>query len=88
MKYTLALDPKATKGGGSSLASEKSILYLVGGMPDGDWASIANSSPVVGTDWQIKRRSADSSEGEWTGHYESAEDALAALQSEIDQTHP
>jgi len=56
-------------------------------MPDGDWATIANTNAKVVNDWQIGRKPADDGLVDWTGHYGSADEALAVLQSEIDQTH-
>jgi hypothetical protein len=89
VKYTLTLDPKATEGSGSRLTSDdKIIVYPVCGMPDGDWATIANTNAKVVNDWQIGRKPADDGLVDWTGHYGSADEALAVLQSEIDQTHP
>ena len=55
------------------------IGYRVAGMPDGKWARIANWRAPYGNDWQVVQISADNKASEWTGHYESAKDALADL---------
>lgn len=55
------------------------ISYRVGGMPDGRTARIANFAGPDGNDWQIMRINADNTQNDWSGHYESVEDALVAL---------
>lgn len=49
--------------------------YRVGGLPDGTTARIA----YFGSEWRVMRVVDDSRPADWSGHYASAEDALAAL---------
>jgi hypothetical protein len=58
--------------------------YRVGGMPDGKTARIANFRAPNGNDWRIMRTNADNTQTDWTGHYQSVEDALAALQQDCE----
>jgi len=51
-------------------------------MPDGKTARIANFGAPNRNDWRIMRVNADNPQSDWTGHYESVEDALAALQQD------
>jgi hypothetical protein len=53
-------------------------------MPDGKWARIANFGAPDRGGWRIMRINADNTQTERTGHYESAEAALAVLQKEFD----
>jgi hypothetical protein len=54
--------------------------YEVDGLPLGERASIAEDG--VSHRWQILRTK-DGVQGNWTGDYETAVDALAALQEEF-----
>jgi hypothetical protein len=49
-------------------------------MPDGGTARKSNFRAPIRNDWRIMRINADNTQTDWTGHYESAADALAALQ--------
>lgn len=57
---------------------DRTTSYDVHGLPQGQRAVIAD----MGERWQILRTKDDVA-GDWQGSYASAEDALAALQSEI-----
>jgi hypothetical protein len=65
---------------GPLYAGGQVIVYRVGGMPDGTTARIANFGTSGKDDWRIMRINGDNTQSKWTGHYESVEDALAALQ--------
>ncbi|MBZ5593784.1 MAG: hypothetical protein LAP39_16220 [Acidobacteriia bacterium] len=80
MQYSLTLHEDASFRRGPVYASGPVIVYRVGGMPDGKTAKIANFGAPNRNDWRIMRISADNTQTDWTGHYESVEDALAALQ--------
>src|SRR5204863_9509675 len=67
---------------GAVYAGGQVIGYRVGGMPDGKTARIANFGAPNRNDWRIMRVNADNPQSDWTGHYESVEDALAALQQD------
>jgi hypothetical protein len=54
--------------------------YKVGGMSDGKTARIANFGAPNYNDWQIMRIYADNSQDEWTGSYDSAQEALVILE--------
>jgi hypothetical protein len=53
-------------------------------MPDGRTARIANFGAPNRNEWRIMRINADNAQTDWTGDYESIEDALAALQREYE----
>jgi len=61
----------------------QAIGYRVGGMPDGKTARIANFGAPIRNDWRIMRINADNSQTDWTGHYETVEDALDALRQTV-----
>jgi hypothetical protein len=54
-------------------------LYDVCGLPTGERASVAENAKS--RRWQILRTK-DAATGDWTGDYETAQDALAVLQKE------
>lgn len=54
-------------------------MYEVGGLPPGERALISET-PTKGT-WEILRINNDVHHGDWAGRYESAWNALAALQA-------
>jgi hypothetical protein len=80
MLDTFTLHEDAWLRDGPVYAGGQVIGYRVGGMPDGKTARIANLGAPNGNDWCIMRINSDNSQSEWTGHYASIEDALAALQ--------
>jgi len=82
MQYTFTLHEDAWFRDGPTYASGQVIGYRVGGMPDGTTARIANFGAPSRNDWQIIRINADNTQTHWTGHYESIDDALAALQQD------
>ena len=82
MLYTFTLHADAWLRDGPVYASGPVIGYRVGGMPDGKTARIANFGAPNRNDWRIMRVNADNPQSDWTGHYESVEDALAALQQD------
>ena len=67
---------------GPVYAGAKVIVYRVGGMPDGKTARIANFGAPNSNDWRIMRVNGDNTQDHWTGHYDSIEGALAALQQD------
>jgi len=80
MQYTFTLHEDAWLRDGPIYASGPVIGYRVGGLPDGTTARIANFGAPNGKNWRIMRINADNTQTDWTGDYESVEDALAALQ--------
>jgi len=56
------------------------IGYRVGGLRDGGTARIANFGAPNRNDWRIMRIAPDNTQSDWSGHFESVEDALATLQ--------
>lgn len=57
--------------------------YRVGGMPDGRTARIANFGAPERNDWRIMWINPDNTQSDWAGHYESAQEALAAIQQTV-----
>jgi hypothetical protein len=82
MQHTFTLHEDARFGDGPVLAGGQIIGYRVGGMPDGKTARIANFGAPNRNDWRIMRINADNTQTDWTGHYESVEDALTALRQD------
>jgi hypothetical protein len=81
MQYTLTLHEDAWLRDGPVFASGRVTGYRVGGMPDGRTARIANFGAPSRNDWRIMLRiNSDNTQSSWTGHFESVEEALAALQ--------
>jgi hypothetical protein len=80
MQSTLTLHEDQWLGWGPNLAEAEVSGYRVGGMADGSTARIANFGAPDRNDWRIMRINADNTQSGWTGHYESAEEALASLQ--------
>ena len=80
MVYTFTLHEDEWLRDGPVYGSGQVTGYRVGGMPDGKTARIGNFGAPTGNDWRIMRINADNTQTGWTGHYESVEDALAALQ--------
>jgi hypothetical protein len=81
MKIILTLHEDAWSRTGSVFASGPVAGYRVGGMSVGETARIANFGAPNRNDWRIMRIKGEA-QSEWTGHYASAESALAALQKE------
>ena len=82
LQYTFTLHEDAWLRDGPVYAGGQVTGYRVGGMPDGKTARIANFGAPNRNDWRIMRINADNTPTDWTGHYESVEDALAALQQD------
>jgi hypothetical protein len=78
MQYSVTLHEDMWDRERSIYASGRVIGYRVGGLPDGTTARIANFRGY----WQIMRINGDNTQSDWSGHYESAEEALAALQKD------
>jgi len=83
MLYTLTLHEDAWFRSESEYESHLVMGYRVGGMPDGKTGRIANFGAPNRDDWRIMRINADNTQSDWAGHYESAEEALAALQQNL-----
>ena len=82
MQYTFTLHEDAWLRDGPVYAGGQAIGYRVGGMPDGKTARIANFGAPNQNDWHIMRISADNTQSDWEGPYESVEDALVALRQD------
>jgi hypothetical protein len=82
MQYTITLHEDGWLRKGPVFASGQVTGYRVGGMPDGKTARIANFGAPNCNDWRIMRINANNTQTDWTGHYESVEDALMALQQD------
>ena len=82
MLYTFTLHEDAWLRDGPVFAAGQVAGYRVGGMPNGKTARIANFGAPNRNDWRIIRINADNTQTDWTGHYESVEDALAELQKD------
>jgi hypothetical protein len=80
MQSTFTLHEDGWLRDGPVYASGQVIGYRVGGMPDGRTARIANFGAPNRNDWRIMRINGDNTQADWTGHYESLEEVLAALQ--------
>jgi len=81
MPETFTLYEDAWFRNGPVYASGPAVGYRVSGLPNGKTARIANfGAPPDRNNWRIMWINADNSQGEWTGHYTSVEEALAALQ--------
>ena len=80
MTHTFTLHEDMWLRQGSKFGTGTVTGYRVGGMPDGKTARIANFGAPNRQDWRILRINTDNTQGEWTGHYQSVDDALAALQ--------
>lgn len=82
MQYTFTLHEDAWLRDGPVYAGGEVIGYRVGGMPDGKTARIRNFGAPNRNDWGIMRINGDNTQTDWIGHYESVDDALAALQQD------
>jgi hypothetical protein len=83
MKFTFTLHEDAWLRDGAEFASGEVVGYRVGGMPDGTTARIANFGAPNRNDWRILRIRPDNTQTDWTGHYESVQEALADLQRDF-----
>ena len=84
MKRTLSLKPVARSRNGVEYATGPVMLYEVEGLPEDQKISIRNTSPATQEPvWQIGAHSRGR-ETRWTGTSETAEEALAQLQEELD----
>jgi hypothetical protein len=86
MQSSFTLHEDAWLRDGPVFASGQVTGYRVGGMPDGKTARIANFGAPNRNDWRIMRINADNTQTDWTGHFESMEDALADLQRDYEYT--
>ena len=82
MKHRLILYEDEHVYDGPVMANGTIRSYRVG-MPPGEEAKIVNYGAPNRNNWQILRIKG-TNKGKWTGHYESAEAALAVLQKEFD----
>jgi hypothetical protein len=82
MQYTFTLHKDMWLRDGPVYEGGRVIGYRVGGLPNGKTARLANFGAPNGNDWRIMRINADNTQSDWTGHYQSVEDALAALQQD------
>jgi hypothetical protein len=80
MLYTLTLHEDAWLREEPVYSGGQVTGYRAGGLPDGTTARIANFGAPNRNDWRIMRINPDNTQTDWIGHYQSVEDALAALQ--------
>jgi hypothetical protein len=80
MLHTFTLHEDAWFRDEDVFANGQVTVYRVGGMPDGKTARIANFGAPNRNDWRIMRINGDNTQTGWSGHYESVDEALAALQ--------
>jgi len=87
MKYKLTLKPVARSRTGVEYGTGPVMLYEIEGLPEGQEISIRNVRPATQEPvWQIGTHKMGR-ETRWTGNSETAEDALAQLQEELDSVH-
>ena len=82
MTYPLMPQEDAWLSDGPVYKSGAAIGYRITGMPEGEEARIANFAGPDQPDWRLLRTSGGKS-GDWSGHYETVQDALVALQMEL-----
>jgi len=84
VKYKLTLKPIASSRTGVEYGTGPVMLYEVEGLPEGQKISIRNVRPTTQEAvWQVGAHSRGR-EPRWTGTSETAEEALAQLQEELD----
>jgi hypothetical protein len=84
VKYKLTLKPIARSRTGVEYGIGPVMLYEVEGLPEGQEISIRNVRPATQEPiWQIGAHNRGSVT-RWTGTSETAEEALARLQEELD----
>ena len=84
MQSKLTLKPIARSRTGAEYGTGPVMLYEVAGLPEGQKISIRNVRPVTQEPvWQIGAH-IKGRETRWTGTFESAEEALAQLQEQLD----
>ncbi len=84
MQSKLTLKPIARSRTGVEYGSGPVMLHEVEGLPEGQKISIRNARPVTQEPvWQIGAH-IKGRETRWTGTFETAEEALARLQEELD----
>ena len=84
MRPTLSLKPIARSRTGVEYGTGPVILYEVEGLADGQKISVRNVRPATQEAvWQIGAHS-KGRETRWTGTFESADEALARLQEQLD----
>jgi hypothetical protein len=84
MKYRFTLHEDAWFRERSGSTEDQVIGYRVGGMPDGRTARIANFGAPVRNEWRIVRINPDNTQSDWSGNYESLDEALADLQRDYE----
>jgi len=84
MKYRLSLKPIARSRTGVEYGTGPVMLYEIEGLADGQKISIRNVRPATQEPvWQIGAH-IKGRETRWTGTFESADEALAQLQEQLD----
>ena len=84
MKYKLTLKPTARSRTGVEYGTGPVMLYEIEGLPEGQKISIRDVRPVTQEPvWQIGAHM-KGRETRWTGTHESADEALAQLQEQLD----
>ncbi len=82
VQYGFTLHEDAWLRDGPAYKSGQIIAYRVAGMPNGMTARLANLGAPNRNDWRIMWIRPDKTQTDWTGHYETVEAALAALQQD------
>ena len=81
MSLTLTMHEIARSRIGPVAGTGSIIQYRVGGLPPGEGAFIANFGGCYEVSWRVFRTKSGVA-GRWDGYYDTADDALAALQNE------
>jgi len=82
MTYPLTLDADTWLSDGPAHRGGPAIGYRINGMPERQEARIANFGGPNRADWRFLRTSGGKSGG-WTGNYETVQEALVALQLDL-----
>ena len=82
MYHSLTLHATGNTSKGAGYANGPVIWYRVGGMQEGEEAKIQNLGGPETPAWRVLRI-LNGASSELEGSFESAEDALAALQKEV-----
>jgi hypothetical protein len=84
MRQKLSLKPVARSGTGEVSETDRTVLYEVEGLPDARKISIRNVQAATQHPiWQIGAHTKGYNT-RWTGTFETASEALAQLQEQID----
>jgi hypothetical protein len=79
MQRTVTVHEDAWVREGPIFGSGQVAGYRIGGLPSGQSARIANFGAPSRNDWRIMMITVNNGQDAWSGHFESFQDALAAL---------